>query len=158
MESKPLIDQITVLDWESRDSHKKALELIYIKLRGATSQLQWWIPTSRPLHGTGARGGLGRGGGGTPSPRQNYSTKALSSKHGCIMIICHSLCHYFNSPAHVNWSYNSNVLRWHSFYVSGHLLLEFIWQGCILVDGSQLQMLVLEKFSHYGRSPMLIQK
>ena len=36
MGSKPLMDQITVLDREPRNSHRKALESIHIKLRGAT--------------------------------------------------------------------------------------------------------------------------
>ena len=33
---KPLIEQITVLNREPRDSHKKVLESIHIKLRGGT--------------------------------------------------------------------------------------------------------------------------
>ena len=40
IDSKPLIDQITVLDPESRDSHRKVLEAIHIKLRGATLNLK----------------------------------------------------------------------------------------------------------------------
>ena len=42
MDSKLLIDQITVLEWESRDSHRKVMETIYIKFRG-DPQLQLWL-------------------------------------------------------------------------------------------------------------------
>ena len=58
-----------------------------------------------------------------------------------------------NSPTHRNWLYKlySCVIRWWSFHLNGHLLSAFVWQGCMLVDGSNVQMFVLEKFSIAGR-------
>ena len=54
MDSKPLIEKITVLDREPRDSHRKVLESIHIKLRGAILNCNGRIPTSIPLHAAAA--------------------------------------------------------------------------------------------------------